>query len=65
MLLAREMPVNAVARYIGVTDKRIWRIVTHYVLKAMCKLDLSRLCGIVIDRPNGAMWIGVSGLRAR
>ena len=28
MLLAREMPVNAVARYVGVTDKRIWRVVT-------------------------------------
>ena len=35
MILAREMPVNAVARYVGVTDKRIWRVVTHYVLKAM------------------------------
>ena len=49
MLLAREMPVNAVARYVGVTDKRIWRVVTHYVLKAMGKLDLSRLCGIGLD----------------
>jgi transposase len=49
MLLAREMPVNAVARYVGVTDKRIWRVVTHYVFKAMGQLDLSRLCGIGLD----------------
>ncbi|WP_031387705.1 ISL3 family transposase [Desulfonatronum thiodismutans] len=49
MLLAREMPVNAVANYVGVTDKRIWRVVTHYVYQAMGKLDLSRLCGIGLD----------------
>lgn len=49
MVLAREMPVNAVARYVGVTDKRIWRVVTHYVLKAMGQLDLSALCGIGLD----------------
>ncbi len=49
MLLAREMPVNAVSRYVGVTDKRIWRVVTHYVFKAMGKLDLSGLCGVGLD----------------
>ena len=49
MILAREMPVNAVARYVGVTDKRIWRVVTHYVFKAMGKLDLSGLCGIGLE----------------
>lgn len=50
MLLAREMPVNAVARHVGVTDKWIWRVVTHDILKAMGKLDLSRLCGIGLDK---------------
>ena len=49
MLLAREMPVNTVARYVGVTDKRIWRVVTHYVFKAMGQLDLSGLCGVGLD----------------
>lgn len=49
MILAREMPVNAVARYVGVTDKRIWRVVTHYVLKAMGQIDLSGLCGVGLD----------------
>jgi len=49
MLLAREMPVNSVANYVGVTDKRIWRVVTHYVFQAMSKLDLSGLCGVGLD----------------
>ena len=49
MVLSREMPVNTVARYVGVTDKRIWRVVRHYVLKAMGKLDLSGLCGLGLD----------------
>jgi len=49
MLLAREMPVNAVVKYVNVTDKRIWRVVDHYVSKAMGQIDLSGLCGIGLD----------------
>ena len=49
MSLAREMPVNAVARIVGVTDKRIWRIIRHYVFKAMAGLDLSNVHGIGLD----------------
>ncbi len=49
MLLAREMPVKTVARYVGVTDQRIWRVVRHYVFEAMRKLDLSGLCGVGLD----------------
>jgi transposase len=49
MLLAREMPVKTVARYVDVTDKRIWRVVRHYVFEAMRKLDLSGLCGVGLD----------------
>jgi transposase len=49
MLLAREMPVNTVARYVGVTDHRIWRIARHYVFEAMRKLNLSGLCGVGLD----------------
>lgn len=47
--LAREMPVNAVARFVGVTDKRIWRIIRHYVFTAMAGLDLSNVHGIALD----------------
>jgi transposase len=49
MSLAREMPVKAVARFVGVTDKRIWRIIRHYVFKAMTGLDLSDVHGIALD----------------
>jgi len=49
MSLAREMPVKAVARFVGVTDKRIWRIIRHYVFKAMTRLDLSNVHGIALD----------------
>ena len=31
MALVKEMPVAAVAALIGETDKRIWRVVHHYV----------------------------------
>ncbi|NCC26437.1 MAG: ISL3 family transposase [Deltaproteobacteria bacterium] len=49
MLLAREMPISAVASHVGVTDKRIWRVVEYYVFKAMGQVDLSKLCGIGLD----------------
>jgi transposase len=49
MSLAKEMPVNAVARIVGVTDNRIWRIIRHYVYKAMTGLDLSNVCGVGLD----------------
>jgi len=49
MSLAREMPVNAVARFVGVTDKRIWRVIRHYVFKAITGLDLSGVNGIGLD----------------
>lgn len=49
MSLAREMPVNAVARHVNETDNRIWRIIRHYVSQAVEALDLSGLCGIALD----------------
>lgn len=52
MLLAREMPVNTVARHVGVTDHRIWRVVRHYVFEAMRKLDLGSLCGVGLDETS-------------
>ena len=35
MVLVRQMPVLAAARIIAITDKRFWRIVEHYVAKAL------------------------------
>ena len=49
MMLVREMPVLAAARLIGITDQRLWRIVEHYVGKAVQRLDLTRVKAIGLD----------------
>lgn len=49
MVLVREMPVLAAARFMDITDKRLWRIVKHYVSRAVNGLDLSRLTAIAFD----------------
>ena len=49
IMLVREMPVLAAARLIGITDQRLWRIVEHYVTKAVERLDLTRLKAIGLD----------------
>jgi transposase len=49
MLLVREMPVLTTARILEMTDKKLWRIVLHYVRAAMSKLDLSKLKAFSLD----------------
>jgi len=49
LALVREMPVNAAARIIEITDKRLWRIVQHYVNKAVANFDLSSAKAIGLD----------------
>ena len=49
LMLAREMPVKACAEYIGVRDKRIWRVIKHYVGRALLEMDLSELKAIGLD----------------
>ena len=49
LMLVREMPVLAAARIIEITDQRLWRIVTHYVGKAVERLDLSKLTAVGLD----------------
>jgi len=49
LVLVREMPVNAAARIIGITDKRLWRIVEHYVTQALAGFDLSSVEAIGLD----------------
>ena len=43
MSLVREMPVAAAARLVRERDTRLWRIIQHYVGKALAALDLSDL----------------------
>src|SRR6185295_1006222 len=48
-MLVREMPVAAAARFTGVTDKRLWRVVAHYVGRAVAALDLSAVRAVGLD----------------
>lgn len=41
MALCSEMPVRAVADMVGEHDTRIWRIVHHYVDRALARQELS------------------------
>lgn len=49
MMLAKSMPVLAVARLVGEYDTLIWRIVTHYVEAARAKADYSTVSQIGVD----------------
>ena len=43
------MPVAAAARFMGITDKRLWRILQHYVARAVGELDLGSVRAIGLD----------------
>jgi transposase len=49
MVLAREMPVRAVAKLTGEHDTRLWRILSHYVEAARIKQDFSAVQSIGVD----------------
>lgn len=49
LVLAREMPVNAAACIIGTTDKRLWRIIQHYVGQAVGDFDISNVKAVGLD----------------
>lgn len=49
MTLARQMPVNAIARMVAEHDTRIWRILHHYVETARGAQDHSDVAEIGID----------------
>ena len=49
MILAREMPVATIASFVGTTDKRLWRVINHYVAAAMKRVDLSKLKAFGLD----------------
>ena len=52
LTLIREMPVNAAARIMEITDKRLWRVVQHYVAKAVAAFELSAVEAIGTMPPN-------------
>lgn len=49
MMLARQMPVNAIAELLGVTDQRLWRVLKHYVMADVERMDLSGLTELGVD----------------
>ena len=49
MTLVTHMPVAAAAALLGETDKRIWRIVFHYVAEAVARMDLAPVTRVCID----------------
>ena len=52
LAMAKEMPVNAVARLVGEHDTRIWRILHHYVERARREQDYSRVTTIGLDETS-------------
>ena len=49
MLLAQDMPVNAIAKLTGEHDTRLWRILYHYVEEARAQLDFSEVKQVGVD----------------
>jgi transposase len=49
MTLVKGMPVAAAARLVGEHDTRLWRVVQHYVDKAVSRMDLADLRRVAID----------------
>jgi transposase len=49
LMLAKSMPILAVARFVGEHDTLIWRTVTHYVDAARAKTDHSTVTQVGVD----------------
>ncbi len=52
MAMAKEMPVNAIARLVGEHDTRIWRVLHHYVEEARREQDYSLVCKVGMDETS-------------
>ena len=49
MSLVKEMPVLAVSRQLEISDKRLWRIVHHYVDRMLGELNLCNVATVGVD----------------
>ncbi|WP_250148351.1 helix-turn-helix domain-containing protein [Halomonas jincaotanensis] len=47
--LLKEMPLLDVSRQLEISDKRLWRIVYHYVGRMLGELDLSNVATVGVD----------------
>ncbi len=52
MTMAKEMPINAIARLVGEYDTKIWRILRHYVEKARSEQDYSEVKKVGMDETS-------------
>lgn len=52
LLLSQQMSVSAVARHLGESDKRLWRVLDHYVMAAHAAKDWSAVRQIMIDETS-------------
>jgi transposase len=52
MMLVRNMPVNAVAKMIGIYSDRLWRTIDHYVAVAYESIDFSDVANIGLDETS-------------
>lgn len=52
MALVSEMPVAAVGELISEHDTRIWRVVHHYVNRALAAEDLSTVARVAVDETS-------------
>lgn len=52
MAMAKEMTMSAISRLVKETDKRLWRILHHYVDNAMATQDLSHVTAISTDETS-------------
>ncbi|MGH2744540.1 MAG: ISL3 family transposase [Thermoleophilaceae bacterium] len=52
MALVAEMPVKAVGDLVGEHDTRIWRLVHHYVDRALAAQDLSGVTRVAVDETS-------------
>lgn len=50
--LARHMPVRALARMLGVYDKRLWRVLEHYVGEAVKRIDCRHVRRVGVDETS-------------
>ncbi|MFI2857750.1 hypothetical protein ACH6EH_11450 [Paenibacillus sp. JSM ZJ436] len=50
--LAKNMPMNAVSRFVGEHDTRLWRVLHHYVDNAIAAQDLSYVTKINTDETS-------------
>ena len=52
LTLAKDMPMNAISRWIGEHDTRLWRILHHYVDNAIAVQDLFHVTAISTDETS-------------